>query len=358
MPYAWKFAISPFIKNAIIRYSDKFDIIKYIAYLSQVIVLIFFSILGWLTEFCPLIWLGAVIFLIVTAATVHDVVIAHIKICLFQGNALWRITSVENAGFRIGMFLSGACILYIAELIGWATAYFIVGFVSFAVIISTFCMPNLQNITDTNYKTITYSVSNYLTVCAEFFKKHGILLMIFLFIAFKFSDSCINCLKGMFLHSLGIEKFVFANIAHLIGTISMIISGILAAYILTKIGSKKCVMLSFAMHMVASLEFIYLALYRVDIVNMTIIINIETFIFGFSNVVFRAFMAEQSAGNVNVYTMLLSVGSGLRILSYGIGGILADNFLWITAYIVCLVSNIPGLLVCLKWFNSQTKKNL
>jgi PAT family beta-lactamase induction signal transducer AmpG len=351
IPYAWKFAMSPFIKSAISRHRPRMDIVKAMAYVSQLVIFVLLSALGWLASSCNLIVLGLVVFMMTVAISVHDVITAHIKLCLFERGNFGVITAIENAGFRIGMFLSGACILYLANMLNWWLAYGIIGSFAIAVMIATFCMPNMQDVQSaeqTGAKSIC-SIGDYTKMCLEFFRKHGILMMASILIAFKFADSCINCLKSMFLYSLGVEKLAFANIAHLVGVVSMTISGLVAGYIVTRYGSKRCVYLSLVLHMVASLCFIFLALFRVGVPCLTVMVNVETFVFGFSNVVFRSFIADSSRGNVNVYTMVLSAGSALRIVSYGIGGMLADLFSWTTVYTVCLVSNIPGMVLYLRW---------
>jgi PAT family beta-lactamase induction signal transducer AmpG len=348
IPYAWKFAMSPFIRSMISRYRHHMDIVKVIAYASQVLVLILLSALGWLAGFCTLPVLGTVIFVIVTAISIHDVITAHIKLCLFEQGNFGLITAIENAGFRIGMFLSGACILYLANFLNWTLAYIVIGGISLAVMLTTFCMPNMQDTEEASTQQIR-SIGSYVRMCFGFFKKHGILAMTCLLIAFKFADSCINCLKSMFLYSLGVEKLAFANIAHLVGVVSMMISGIAAGYTIDKYGSKKSVPLAFVLQGAAALGFIYLAMFPVSIPCLTLIVNIETFIFGFSNVVFRSLMADLSCGNVNIYTMALSTGSALRIISYGIGGMLADLFSWTTVYLVCMFSNLPGLVLYMRW---------
>ncbi|MDR3224286.1 MAG: MFS transporter [Holosporales bacterium] len=337
IPYSWKFAISPFTKNIIVKYSY----LKSITCIAHLLVLIGLILIGIFAASGSLVLLGIIVFITVTAVSVQDVVRAYVKLKSFEQNELGIITSIENAGFRIGMFLSGAGLLYIADSFSWKVAYVFISLTALIAAISTVLIPNLKH---TEREDI-YSIKKYIKTCAKFFKNSGILLLAIMIISFKFADSSINCLKGCFLHSLGINKLLFANISSVLGMFIMMISGGIAGGLIYKIGNTKCVKLSLLANCMASTIFIFLSLHKVNVFSLTILINTATFIFGFSNVVFRTFIANHSNGDVNIYTILLSVGSVVRILSYSIAGVIASKFSWPIMFAVCLILNIPGVIV-------------
>ncbi|MDR0942664.1 MAG: MFS transporter [Holosporales bacterium] len=366
VPYSWKFAMSPFIKNLILKnkiekvekVSSRASVCKTMLYASQFIVLIGFSSIGLFEKAGSLVLLSVVIFITVIATSVLDILRAYVMLNSFEGKELGIVTSVESAGFRIGMILSGACLFYMANAIGWKTSYLIIGGAALITLASTLFMsePSEPMVKNTSDQNTFYLITDYFKVCFKFFKKHGVFLLIFIFISFKFSDSCINGLKGMFLYSLGIGKVLFVNISFLAGLFCMMISGALGGWAVYKIGSERCIKLSFGAQCIASSIFIFLSLYKIDIMNLALLINISTLIFGFSNVVFRTFVAERSNGDVNIYTMMLSVGSAIRVLSYSMGGEIVNSFSWTAMYIVCLISCIPGLFSCSRLFYRRYEK--
>jgi hypothetical protein len=79
-------------------------------------------------------------------------------------------------------------------------------------------------------------------------------------------------------------------------------------------------------------------------VALAIIINVSTIIFGFSNVVFRTYAAEEAYGDVNIFVLIISIGSLYRIFATKMGGIMVDISSWQMVFIMCLLSNIPGLI--------------
>lgn len=344
IPYSWKFIISPFVKNIIKKYSSK-NIIKSISIVAQVIIFLLFSSLGFLGN--KNLWIaGLLIPILVIAVCVQDIVRAYIKLVIFKTENLGIISAIENTGFRIGMFISGACIIYIANITSWTLSFIIIGFIVIFAIISTLCM-NVEYIQNSQKNLKENSLKEYIKGCCEFLKGYKITILILVIISFKLTDSCISVLKPIFFHYLGISRLDFANITHLVGIFSMIISGIVAGSLLYKIGMKNCIKITFISQMIASSIFMYFSAFKSNLFIVTILVNISTFIFGFSGVVFRTFVAENSRKDINIYATLLSFGSLIRILSYSFAGIVVEQYSWGIIYFICLLSNIPGYFLYL-----------
>jgi PAT family beta-lactamase induction signal transducer AmpG len=343
IPYSWKFAISPFIKNLIQRYSSsQFNIVKIISSISQYVMLLGFSSLGFFEKTGSLLLVGFIILLTVFAVSINDILRAHIKLVLFDQRDLGFVSIVENTGFRIGMFIAGACVIYIAEMSGWKEAFMLVGSIITLAAIPILFMKNDHSQKEPLKNDSIKSLKDYFLACSNFLRNYGIVCLVCLLISFKTTDSCINGVKSSFLHYIGISRLAFANMSHLIGTFSMVIGGIVAGVALYKMGSGWCVRTTFLMQMISSLIFIYFSAFNPNLATITTLVNVSTFIFGFSGVVFRTFVAEEAKRDVNMYVMLLSIGSLIRILSYSFAGNIVENYSWEAVYFLCLISNIPG----------------
>ena len=344
IPYSWKFVISPFVKNIIKKYSSK-NIIKFISIVAQIIIFVLFSSLGFFGN--KNLWIaGLLIPILVIAVCVQDIVRAYIKLVIFKTENLGIISAIENTGFRIGMFISGACIIYIANITSWALSFVIIGFIVIFAMISTLCM-KVEDIPSSQKNLKENSFKEYIKGYCEFLKGYKITILVLVIISFKLTDSCISVLKPIFFHYLGISRLDFANITHLVGIFSMITSGIVAGSLLYKIGMKNCIKITFILQMIASLIFMYFSAFKSNLLTITILVNISTFIFGFSGVVFRTFAAENSKKDINIYATLLSFGSLIRILSYSFAGVVVEQYSWGTIYFICLLSNIPGYFLYL-----------
>ena len=344
LPYSWKFVISPFVERFIRRRHS----IKAIAYVSQAVVFIGFVSLGLFRNGGSLLAAFLLVIAIVLAASVHDIVRGYVKLNMFTSQELGTVSAIENTGFRVGMFISGACVIYLANAIGWFLAFLIAGGCVLFSTIATFCVPRSSIRISAPGASGRHTLKLYLSNCLHFFKKYGVFSLLFIILSFKMTDSCINILKPAFMHHIGVSRLAFANISHLLGLCTMIISGLIAGVAISRIGTRKCVHLAFLAQMLTSSIFIYLSLTQVSLMLITVLVNISTFIFGFSNVVFRTFAAQEARRDVNMYTVVLSLVSFIRICLYPLAGFITTHYSWWLVYLICLLSNLPGIAACSK----------
>ena len=343
IPYSWKFAISPFIKNLILRYKmAKCNIIKVVAYITQVLIFFGFSSLGFWDDKQKLLLSTVIIFCVVLAVSIHDILRAHMKLIFFQEKDFGLVSAVENTGFRFGMFISGACIVYLANCVGWRIAFMVPAFTVLLVTIATFVAKLDQKDEKICKERPIHFLKNYLKVGYNFFKRYGLIVLLCIIISFKVTDSTINGLKPMFIHFLGVNRIAFANMVHLYGLITMTVAGIVAGIALSKIRFSLCIRYTFLAQTIVSLIFIYLVAYHDNVVTIAILVNIATFVFGFCGVVFRTFIARIANRDVNMYTIFLSIGSLVRICTYSLAGLVVEIYSWHTLFALCLISNIPG----------------
>ena len=346
IPYSWKFILSPFVKEIFTKYKNsKIDVIKFISYISQFCIFLGFSSLGYFHG-GNLTRAFYVICLIVLFTSVHDIVREHIKLSLFEQKDLGIVTAIENTGFRFGMFVSGVVIVYAANTWNWKVAFFSAAFVVLGTTVSTFFIKNYKEAYAFEHDNSKHIFKNYIYKCYDFFISNKIFIILVILISLKLSDITINILKPMFIHFLGVNRIEYANMVHLYGALTMSLGGIVAGLALSKISMVKCIRFTLISQIANCLFFVYLSVSKNNLLWITILINCASFIFSFSNVVFRTLVALISNRDVNIFTLLLSLGSLIRICAYSFSGKLVDNFSWEFVYLLCLLSNIPGYLLC------------
>jgi PAT family beta-lactamase induction signal transducer AmpG len=344
LPYSWKFVLSPFINNIIIKYADaKFDIIKVLSLLFHAIIIVCFASIGGYSDSGSLIALNLTILAVSVAVAANDIVFSYVKLLLFKKEELGPVVSIINSGFRIGIFLSGAVMLYIAEAKGWRVAFTVISLITLACSVAALILPRTRY-SDEHQKQTTSSVKDYLRSLRDFFSRKKVGLFLMTMLSFKFTDSCISTMKPVFLQSIGMSKITFANVTHVIGLFVMIISGLIAGACAQKFSTIKCMRYTFIMQCIPALLFTIVSCVHVELLVLAIVINISTIIFSFSNVVFRTYAAEESSGDVNIFVLIISLSSLYRIISTKLGGMIADVGSWPMMFMMCLVSNIPGLI--------------
>ena len=346
LPYSFKFVISPLIKNFIIQHKNRCKIIKKTSILLQIITFIGIYFWGTYTKESSVIIIFLNIFIVTLACSINDLLSDYIRLRSFTGKEIGVITSVGGIGFKLGMFLSSVCTLYIANFYSWHMAFVIVGsFIFFNTVSAIFLKFDDNSLGAIDVIT---TIPKYLTFYKKLIIKYGVLSMFFIPLIFKFSDSCVNGLKVVFLNTLGVDKISFANLSQFLGVIVMIITGIIAGICVYRFGTKKCIFLAFFSEIIACLCFILLSIYHVNLVIIAILINIATFFLGFSSMIYRTYISEAANGDINSYTVLLSIGSLFRSISFYIGGILVDFTSWTILYVFCAIFTVIGLIIVYK----------
>jgi PAT family beta-lactamase induction signal transducer AmpG len=355
IPYGWKFAISPFVKNILVKFEkSRFNVAKIIALLSQLGTFLGFASLGFFKNSQSLTMSSFVILITIFSVSVHDIIRGHLKLVMFDSSDLGLISAIENTGFRVGMFVAGVGLIYLANALGWELAFLIS---SSCILLSMFSVNfiKIQTKQCCEVSDETKNLKEYFSFCLKILKRYAVFVLLIVCISLKFTDSCINVLKPAFMLHLGISKLEFANIAHLGGLFTTIISGIIAGMMTYKIEISRCIRLTFILQIITSIAFLYLSSFKANLLIITVLVNIATFTFGFSNVIFRTFCAEESKKDINTYTILLSIGSIIRISSYSIAGWIVEHYSWHLIYLLCIISNIPGIFLYSKLHNRKYK---
>jgi PAT family beta-lactamase induction signal transducer AmpG len=348
LPYSFKFILSPIVKNIIEKHN-----IKIVAYISQLLTMIGLSTLGLYSHSSSKLVIFTNVFVLVLFSAFHDLIGDHVRLSCFHGRLVGFATSVGTIGFRMGMLISGAGMLYMADIFSWKIAFLIAAMFT---LLSTISLTMLPEIAKMNNNKQSMSLKSYSKFLLDLPKKYYIFAILVLTFSFKFSDSCVNTLKSVFFQVHGLSKIDYANISQIMGTIIIVIAGIIAGGITYKFNIKKCIQISFCAQIISSACFIVLSYFEVSILVLTILVNISSFFFGFSSVVYRVYISEISMSDINMYTILLSIGSVGRTFSAYIGGTIADACSWQILYIVCLLSNIPGILICFSRNINESEK--
>ena len=346
IPYSWKFVMSPFIKELFVKYKNsKIDIIKFISYISQFFIFLGLSSLGYFHE-GTLTLAGYVICFIVLCTSVHDIVREHIKLSLFEQKDLGLVTAIETTGFRFGMFVAGVVVVYFANTWNWKIAFLSAAIVVLGTTGTTFLINNYKEAYSFEQNSSRHIFKTYISKCFDFFRSSKIFILLITIVSLKLSDSIIDILKPMFIHFLGVSRIEYANMVHLYGVITMSIGGIVAGISLSKMSIVKCIRLTLISQIAICLIFVYLSSTKNNLLCVSLLVNCASFVFSFSNVVLRTFVAQISSRDVNLFTLFLSLGSLIRICSYSFAGQLVDDYSWEFVYILCLLSNIPGYVFC------------
>lgn len=361
IPYSLKPLWAPYVDNLSIPLLGKFlDIKCSWGVLSNILLAI--SIVG-LGYSDPQYNLSSTIFfalLVSLCASIQDIIIDTLRIELIPYHLSGVIVTMETIGFRIGMFLSGAGAIYIAEYFSWHTAYNIMGSI---VIFGSFIFWLLNSSSMTRQsrrmKKVTFAtetpftiyplLSKYKLVQIFFYSiynvmsQKGFLSIIAFIFFFKVADSALNSMSAPFIHALGFSKIEYANISKFFGTIIVICGSIAGGFCTTRWNTLLCLKLYGYLQILSTCMFILQIHMGHNNLWLTLTLGLESFVSGFGSVGFLACLSRlcHLSFTATSFTMLCSLGSLFRIIISLTAGWCVDNLGWNILFYLVILFTIP-----------------
>lgn len=366
MPYTFKFFFAPIIDSFGIPILTKlFGQRRSWIILTQTFLVIFISTLGIAGVIGSLSAIGTFSLLLGFASASQDLVIDAYRIELINREELIKkedqglVASFYVYGYRIGMLISGAGALILAEIMSWDAVYFIMAGFMASFLVTTLIADDIEK----NWKQKKYSFLSWLgeSVINPFkdFAKHSKWMMILSFIIFfKLSDVFAGNLTLPFLLEIGFSKIEYASIVKTFGLFATLFGVFAGGFLVKKFGLIKSLWIAALAQMLSNLAFSYLSTIGHNSETLYFVIFIENFSGGIGDSVFVAYLSSlcSIAFSATQYALLSSSTTLARSLFSSSAGIFATALGWYNFFIFSTLLAIPGLIFLL--LLTKNKKQL
>jgi PAT family beta-lactamase induction signal transducer AmpG len=314
---------------------------------SQILLVIFISAIGMAGIASNLSAIALFSFLVALASASQDIVIDGYRIELIKKEDQAFAASFYIYGYRIGLLISGALALVLAELISWDGVYFIMaGFMMATIIITIFADETRKNFKTTNKGFVSWFKEFVITPLLDLTKhKRWYIILIFV-ISFKLGDAFAGNLTLPFLLDIGFSKIEIAAILKTFGLFATLFGVFCGGILVKKIGIIKSLWIGGIMQMLSNLCFSYLAIIGYNTEALYLVVLAENFSGGIGDSVFVAYLSALCNKNFSAtqYALLASLASLSRSLLSSSAGIAAQSFGWYQFFILSTILAIPGLV--------------
>lgn len=285
------------------------------------------------------------------AGATQDTVVDAYRIEIAPVESQAALAATYTLGYRIALILSGAMALYLAELFGWKTAYWMMAAcvlipLSAAVLSRE---PAAQTLVIREIRIWDAFIKPF----QEFFSRNGILLALALLLfvgLFKLPDQMIGVLAGPFYLDSGYTKADIATVSKLYGVWIGIAGAFLGGLCLAAF--KLRVMLVVAAIAVAISNLTYLLMANNPAQNWAFFatISADNLSQGFAGVVLIAFMSSLTNRNFTAtqYALLASLANLPGKFIGGLSGYIVEASSYSAFFILSTFSVVPTLLL-LTW---------
>ena len=272
----------------------------------------------------------------------QDIVIDAYRRELLQDEELGLGSSLASNGYRIGMLISGAFALFLADRIPWNYVYLLLAVSLLIGIATTFFSPNIDR-QIIPPKTLREAVIEPFT---EYFKRRGAFEILAFILLYKIGDVMAANMTTPFILKIGFSKTDLAVVAKTFGIIAIIGGGLLGGILLLRMGLRSALCIFGILQAVSTLAFSALASVGHHYYVLVATVAFENLTSGMGASAFIAFMASlcNKRFTATQYALLSSLMGIPRVIVASPTGYLAEWMGWVHFFIFCALAAIPGLI--------------
>jgi PAT family beta-lactamase induction signal transducer AmpG len=348
LPYSLKFFFAPVIDSCCVPFLTKIlGQRKSWIILNQLLLAIFIAALGSAGIAGNLNAIIIFAFLTAFASASQDTVIDGYRIELITKEKQGLATGFYIYGYRIGMLISGAGALVLAELTSWDMVYFIMsGLMVIACFITIFANETRKNFEQKSHDFISWFKNSVIGPFYDFSRHNKWYIIVAFIICFKLGDAFAGSLTLPFLLDIGFSKTEIAGIVKTFGLFATL-SGVFAGGILVrKIGITTSLWTAAIMQMLSNLAFSCLSGAGHNVEALYLVIFIENFSGGIGDAVFVAYLSSlcNVTFSATQYALLVSLATIARSVLTSGAGIFAQALGWYKFFILSTFLALPGLI--------------
>jgi MFS transporter, PAT family, beta-lactamase induction signal transducer AmpG len=292
------------------------------------------------------------------AGATQDIVVDAYRIEIAPLESQAALAATYILGYRFALILSGAIVLYLAELWGWTSAYLLMAACILlpltAVLLSK--EPNAQQeLAPRDLHLRDAFAKPFL----EFFNRNGVLLALALlaFVGlFKLPDQMIGVLAGPFYLDSGYTKADIATISKLYGVWIGIAGAFLGGICVAAFSIKRTLVVAALAVSVSNLSFLLMAANPAQDWAFFAAITADNLAQGFAGVILVAFMSSLTHINFTAtqYALLASLANLPGKFIGGVSGYIVEASSYQVFFILSTLSIVPTLLL-LAWLWKKIK---
>jgi PAT family beta-lactamase induction signal transducer AmpG len=255
-------------------------------------------------------------------------------------------------GYRIGLYISGAVLLVVADYIDWKYAYYIGGIIMMLGILVTLFVADAdhhyKDKTKKTYKEYFYQM--VVEPFKNFTETKGWYYFIFFVVLFKLGDSLAGNLTIPFLMKIGFTKTEIALIVKTYGLPATLFGTFLGGLVVHRYGLIKSLVFAGIIQMLSNVMFIAQDHFGHDPRVLVATVSIENISGSIGDVVFIGYISTLCNFRfaATQYALLSSIATVGRNVLAGSSGFIADDYGWTVFFIISMIMALPGLLLIFK----------
>ena len=360
-PYALKFLWSPLLDGVRLPWlTTRFGRRRSWLLVTQIMLTASIVLMGF-ADPAVNAWATALAGVVVaTLSATQDTVIDAYRVELLPKEDQGTGAAWATFGYRIGMLVSGAGALALADAVGWRLTYMgMAGIMAMAMPLTLLMRePLIEQTMRQGTTKFGVFLRDYVIAPFRDFTTRPMWLGVLIFvILYKLGDAFMGAMFNPFLLDIGFTKTEIAQVVKLYGLIATIFGTFAGGWLVSHAGMFRALLLCGFMHMLTNLLLVMQAQIGADVHFLTFSISLENFTGGMSTAAFIAYLSALTRVNYTAtqYALLSSLAAFGRTWLSTPSGALAKTLGWGNFFLVASLMALPGLAVLL-WLERAKRR--
>lgn len=294
--------------------------------------------------------------LVAIASASQDVVLDAYRVEILDPPQYGAGAAIFVFGYRLGLLVSGAGALYLADVLPWREVYLIMAGILLVGVATVLIArePKAPEGWQTGGSLGEAFRRAVVEPFVDFMQRRlwlAILLFVFLF---KLGDALAGVMTGPFLVELGFTNSEIANVSKLYGFIATIVGLAVGGYLIPRFGVVRTLWAGGILQMLSNLLFALQAWIGHDVGMLAVTIGVENFSGGIGTAALVAYLSGlcNLLYTATQYALLSALAATARTVLGAPTGQLAEMLGWVSFFGLTAALALPGLAV-LAWLGAK-----
>lgn len=370
LPYALKFCWAPLIDRLPVPFlTRRLGQRRSWALLSQFGLLCAIALLGTRdpTVDVALVALAATVVAFFSAS--QDIVVDAYRVEALAVDKQAAGSAIYVLGYRLGMVVSGAGALYIAEFWNWEIAFDVMALTVLVGVVMILFAPEPASATPDDAEAEARAIGDRLARAAggpewigrtaawfeiavvqpftRFARRDGWILALLFIALYRAGDNVAGQMTQPFYVDLGFTKAEVAGVTKVFGLWAMIVGGLLGGVMVEKLGLFRGLLLGGILQMVSNLGFVALSWFGHDLTALAGVVAVENICAGVATSAFVAYLSSlcDASFSATQYALLSSFFKIGGDTAAATSGYIASGISWPAFFTASTAAALPGLVV-------------
>lgn len=345
LPYTWKFLWAPFLDRFSLPFLGRR---RGWTLASQCLLLLCITQFGGVDPSVNLTAVAWLVFLTSLFSATQDIVLDAYRREMLADDELGTGNSIFINAYRVSSLVPGSLAFVLADLLPWATVFWLVGLFMCVGIITTFLVPETSD-----ERIAPRSVREAVTEpFAEFFNRGGAksaLLILSFMLFYKLGDNMAVALQTPFFLDIGFTLTEIGTVAKFVILGSTIGGTLLGGLLMLKISINRALWIFGFVQIISIFGYAALAKIGNNLYALAAATGLEYLGVGLGTVALTAFIAKQTSRRFTAtqFALLTSVTAVPRTFANATTGFIVEAIGYFNFFLLCAMVAVPGMLLLL-----------